>query len=161
MNDEVKNLQAKLNLPPIHQIGLLSRDIKAIVATYESLFGLGPFTIYEFKPDKHWYKGELTHFRALYAKAMLGDVELCFMQPLEGKGIHMEYLGEKGEGLFNLGFSVTDYEESYARFVACGFDPVARAESFVPAYNGYLKGCYFDTQEACGMIFEIMWKSWL
>lgn len=133
----------------------------AIVESYSSLFGLGPFTVYEFTPDKHWYGEERTPFKALYAKAMLGPVELCFMQPMEGKGIHMDFLEKRGEGLFNLGFFVSDYDKAYRGFVQAGFEPLARAESFVESYNGHLKGAYFDTQEACGMLFEIMWKSWL
>jgi hypothetical protein len=104
MNDDAKNLQLELNLPPIHQIGLITRDIKTIMATYASLFRVGPFTICEFSPDKHWYNDELVRFKALYAQAVLGDVELCLMQPLEGKGIHMEYLTAKREGLFNSRF---------------------------------------------------------
>jgi hypothetical protein len=161
MNSDAKDLQVKLDLPPIHQVGLLTRDMDKIVETYTSLLGLGPFQVYEFVPDKHWYKEEPTHFRAVYGKAMLGDIELCFMQPLEGKGLHMDYLEKKGEGLFNLGFHVSNYDETFDRFVKSGFKPVARAESFVQSYNGHLKGCYFDTEEACGMIFEIMWKSWV
>ena len=36
-----------------------------------------------------------------------------------------------------------------------------RAESYVAAYKGHLKACYFDTRRIGGIIFEIMWKSWL
>ncbi len=161
MNIDSIKLQAKLDLPPLHQIDVLTKNMDAIVENYRSLLGLGPFTVYEFVPDKHWYGDERTHFKALYAKAMLEAVELCFMQPLEGKGIHMDYLEKRGEGLFNLGFLVSDYEETYKGFVEAGFAPLARAESFVETYKGHLKGCYFDTQKACGMLFEIMWKSWL
>jgi len=72
---------------------------------------------------------------------MLGDIELCFMQPLEGKSIRKEFLDTHGEGIFNLVFNVRNYYEVFERFVKAGFEPISRAESYVETYQGYLKAC--------------------
>jgi hypothetical protein len=154
-------IQTELNLPPVHQIGVLTKDIKKAIDYYVSQFGLGPFTVYEFTPDKVWYKEEPSHYKAIYGKTMLGDIELCLMQPLEGESIQKEFIEKHGDGLFNLGFHVQNYEEMFDKFLKAGFNPLARAESYVSNYNGYVKGCYFDTQKVGGIIFELLWMSWV
>jgi len=36
-----------------------------------------------------------------------------------------------------------------------------RAESYVPTYDGTVRACVFDTRSVGGVLFEIIWKSWL
>lgn len=152
---------AKLKLPPVSQIVVVVKDVDRVVKRYSSIFGLGPWSVYEFAPEKHWVMEEPSYAKFLMAKAMLGDIELCFMQPLEGKSIHKEFLETHGEGIFNLVFNVTNYDEMFDRFVKAGFKPIARAESYVETYKGYLKACYFDTRSIGGVLIEIRWGSWL
>ena len=155
------DLNVELRLPPLHQIGVVVKDINRVLDSYSSLFGIGPFTVYEFIPDKQWFMEERTYFKAIYGKAMLGGVELCIMEPVEGRSIHNVFLETHGEGLMNLGFHTPNYEEMFDKFLRAGFEPVARAESYVESYKGYLKGCYFDTRSIGGVLIEIMFKSWL
>jgi methylmalonyl-CoA/ethylmalonyl-CoA epimerase len=157
----MEELKAKLGLPPVSQIGVVVRDVRKTAETYSSLFGIGPFTIYEFVPEKYWYMEELTHSRVLMGKAMWGSVELELLTPLEGKSIHKDFLESHGEGLQHLGFNVPDFDALYERFIQEGFKPLLRGESYVETYKGYLKACYFDTRRVGGIIFEIIWKSWL
>jgi len=154
-------LRMKLELPPVSQIVVVVRDVDRVVEHYSSIFGLGPFTVYEFAPEKHWFMEEPSYAKFLMAKAMLGDIELCFMQPLEGESIHKEFLETHGEGIFNLVFNVPNYDEMFDKFVKAGFKPLARAESYVETYKGYLKACYFDTRSIGGILIEIRWGSWL
>jgi 4-hydroxyphenylpyruvate dioxygenase-like putative hemolysin len=94
-------------------------------------------------------------------KAMWGNVELELIQPLEGESLHTDFLETYGEGLHHLGFNVVNYDVVFERFLQEGFKPLMRAESYVAAYKGHLKACYFDTRRIGGIIFEIIWKSWL
>jgi len=151
----------KLGLPPVSQIGVVVRDIDTAVNYYSSMFGLGPFTVYEFVPEKHWYMEEPSHLKLKMGKAMWGDIEWELLQPLEGKSIHKEFLESYGEGLQHLGFNVPNYDEMFAKFKKAGFTPLMRAETYVDTYKGYLRACYFDTRRVGGVIFEIIWKSWL
>jgi hypothetical protein len=89
------------------------------------------------------------------AKAMLGDIELCFMQLLEGKSIHKEFLDTHGEGVFNFVFDVPDYDEMFDKFLKVGFKPLARAESYVETYKKRLRACHFDTRSIGGLLLEI------
>jgi catechol 2,3-dioxygenase-like lactoylglutathione lyase family enzyme len=159
--DSAEKLKAELELPPVSQIVVVIQDVDRAVKYYSSIFGLGPWTVYEFAPEKHWLREQPSYAKFLMAKAMLGDIELCFMQPLEGKSIHKEFLDTHGEGIFNLVFNVRNYDEVFERFVEAGFKPIARAESYVETYQGYLKACYFDTRSIGGILIEIRWGSWL
>jgi 4-hydroxyphenylpyruvate dioxygenase-like putative hemolysin len=156
-----EELRTVLGLPPVTQIGVVVRDIDKAVKFYTSIFGIGPFYVYEFIPEKHWYHEKPSPLKLLMAKAPWGSMELELVQPLEGKTIHKEFLDTHGEGLQHLGFDVPDYESLFEKFVKSGFKPLQRIETYYGAYNGYAKACYFDTREVGGVVFEIMWRSWV
>jgi 4-hydroxyphenylpyruvate dioxygenase-like putative hemolysin len=158
---DTEKLKARLELPPVSQIGIVVRDIGKAVEYYSTLFGLGPFTVYEFAPEKHWCLEEPSPVRLQMGKTMLGDIEFELIQPLDGNSDHRQFLENRGEGLHHLGFNVPRYDEVFQRFVQEGFQPLMRAESYVPTYKGTVKACYFDTRRVGGVLFEIIWKSWL
>ncbi len=47
------------------------------------------------------------------------------------------------------------------QFEAAGITPLMRAEAYVETYQGTVKACHFDTRAVGGVIFEVVWKSWL
>ena len=145
----------EIELPPVSQIVMVVRDVDRVIQLYSSTFGMGPWTVYEFAPEKHWLMEEPSYPKFLMAKATLGDIELCFMQPLEGESIHKEFLETHGEGIFNLVFDVPNYDEVFDKFIKAGFKPLARAESYVETYKKFLRACYFDTRSIGGLLIEI------
>ncbi len=157
----IDELKTTLSLPPVSQIGVVVRDMEKAVSYFSSLFDIGPFTVYDWTPDKHWVREEPSHLKLRMGKVMWGNVELELIQPLEGESLHTDFLETCGEGLHHLGFNVVNYDVVFERFLQEGFKPLMRAESYVAAYKGYLKACYFDTRRIGGIIFEIIWKSWL
>ena len=128
---------------------------------YSKFFGIGPFTAYEFVPEKHWLMEKPSFLKLMIAKAMWGDIEWELIQPIEGKSFQREFLETHGEGIQHLGFNVANYDEIFERFEKAGFEPVMRAETYLDIYRGYLRACYFDTRHIGGIMFEIIWKSWL
>jgi len=157
----IDELKAKLSLPPVSQVGLVVREMEKAVSYFSSVFGIGPFTVYDWTPDKHWVMEEPSYLKLRMGKTMWGDIELELIQPLEGKSLHTDFLQTCGEGLHHLGFNVPNYDEVFECFLQEGFKPLMRAESYVATYRGDLKACYFDTRQIGGIIFEIIWKSWL
>jgi methylmalonyl-CoA/ethylmalonyl-CoA epimerase len=157
----INELKTRLSLPLVSQIGVVVRDVDRAADWYSSVFGLGPFTIYEWVPDRHWVLEEPSYLKLKMGKAQWGGIELELIQPLEGESHHRDFLATVGEGLHHLGFNVNNYDEVYEKFLSQGFKPLMRAESFVAAYNGHLRACYFDTRQIGGVLFEIIWKSWL
>jgi len=159
--DEVSQIRKKLNLPPISQLGIVVRDMTKAVDYYSSCFGLGPFTVYESVPNKYWFNGEPSYMKIRQGKAMLGNIEIELIQPLEGKSPFHEFLESQGEGLQHLAFNAPSFEEMYHLFVEAGFKPLMEAEAYVETYQGTVRACHFDTRQIGGVIFEIVWKSWL
>ncbi|MCZ7665194.1 MAG: VOC family protein [Thermoleophilia bacterium] len=148
-------------LPRISQVGVVVRDVRRAAEYYSFMFGLGPFTIYDFTPDKQWYKEQPSHLTMRQGKTMWGDIELELMQPLEGESLFQDYLDEVGEGIQHLGFNVRSFDEAASAMRTAGFEPVMRAESYVETYQGIVKAAVFDTRRVGGMLFEVIWKSWL
>jgi hypothetical protein len=109
----------------------------------------------------HWFMEEPSYIKMLIGKTMWGDIELELIKPLEGRSLHKDFLATQGEGLHHLGFNISNYDEMFEQFKKAGFKPLMRAESYVDTYKGFLKACYFGTQAVGGIIFEIIWKSWL
>ena len=159
--NDTKRLREKLSLPPIEHIVVVVRDMEKAVEYYSSVFGLGPFNVYVFEPEKQWFMEKPSSFRLQMGKAMWGDIVLELIQPIGGESLHKDFLGTHGEGLQHLGFLVPDYEETFDKFVKAGFAPLTRVETYVEAYKGNLKACYFDTRRVGGIIFEIVWRSWI
>ena len=52
MGDEGKQMV----MPPPAQVGVVVKDVDEAIEYYSRVFGLGPFQIIEFAPDKHWVK---------------------------------------------------------------------------------------------------------
>lgn len=152
-------LKAQLELPSVSHIGVVVRDMDKAVEYYSSIFGLGPFTVYEFAPEKQWFLEKPSSFKMKMGKAMWGDVLLELLQPLEGRSLHKEFLDTHGEGMHHLGFLVPNYDEMFDKFKQAGFKPLTRVETYVETYKGNLKACYFDTRRIGGIIFEIVWWS--
>lgn len=152
-------LKAQLELPSVSHIGVVVRDMDKAVEYYSSIFGLGPFTVYEFAPEKQWFLEKPSSFKMKMGKAMWGDVLLELLQPLEGRSLHKEFLDTHGEGMHHLGFLVPNYDEMFDKFKQAGFKPLTRAETYVETYKRNLKACYFDTRRIGGIIFEIVWWS--
>lgn len=155
-----ESLQKQLALPPVSQIGVVVRNVERAADFYSEVFGIGPFAVYDFTPEKHWFMEEPSPLKIRMGKAPWGGVELELIQPLEGKSLHQQFLDQHGEGLQHLGFIIPDYDEMFEKFVNAGFAPVMRAETYVDTYQGHLKACYFDTRRIGGIIFEIIWRSW-
>lgn len=159
--NSVQKLKAKLELPSPGHLGVIVRDMDKAVEYYSSIFEIGPFTVYEFAPEKHWLREEPCPMKLLIGHAMWSNIELELLQPLEGKSLHKEFLETHGEGFQHLAFHIPDYDEMFDKFIKAGFKPLTRAEAYHPVYNGYSRACYFDTRSVGGIIFEICWRSWL
>lgn len=159
--NSTEKLKAKLELPPVSHIGVVVRDMDRAVEYYSSIFGIGPFTVYEFAPKKHWLREEPCPMKLIVGHTMWGDVQLELLQPLEGKSLHKEFLDTQGEGLQHLAFHIPDYDKTFDKFIKAEFKPLTMAETYHKVYGGWSRACYFDTRGVGGVIFEICWRSWL
>ena len=158
---EVNDLKVRLGLPPVSQIGVIVRDVYKVADYYTSLFGVGPFTIYDFSPDQHIYNGEPT-----IAKIRMGNVcgatsSWSCSSPSKGDRPIWTSFATRGEGLHHLGFFVSNFDELCENFQREGFKPVLEPSSYVEQYKGSVKVRYWDTDKIVGVLFRSSWKSWL
>lgn len=155
------DVRQTLGLPPLSQVGVVVRDVQRSADLLQTMLGLGPFTVYEFTPDRQWLRGIPGSITLRQGKVMMGAIELELMQPLAGESLVHEHLEQFGEGLHHLGFNVRDYDAMHAHMETQGFVPLMWAESFVPTYGGTVRACVFDTMAIAGFLVEVIWKSWL
>jgi methylmalonyl-CoA/ethylmalonyl-CoA epimerase len=153
---------AKMNLPPVTQIGVVVKDLDVAMGYYSKFFGLGPFNpVFEFVPDKNWYMGERSPLRLRIGRTTWGAMDLELIQPLEGKSIHHDFLDTHGEGINHLGIDVTNYDEVVNMMNKAGFKALQALEIFVSMQNSWAKASYFDTGNIGGVVMEILWRPWL
>lgn len=131
-----------------YQIGAVVADIDAGMAHYSKLLGLGPFwrldTDYEGR-YRDW-QGRIANRNAF---AKWGPVYLELIEPVVGQSNAKEWLRERGEGIFHLGYAVDDMTQR-PEGVACVFESWgARLD------DGSAAVVHLDTVEQLGYFVEL------
>ena len=93
----------------LFQLGMVVHDIDEAMERYRRVFGLGPFI----RHDTH-YNARYRDWHGVIANrnafARWGDWWLEMVEPGQGEGNAKEWLRERGEGIFHLGFAVDDVD---------------------------------------------------
>jgi methylmalonyl-CoA/ethylmalonyl-CoA epimerase len=135
------------------QVGLVVRDMDKTIERLTSL-GIGPFEPRILpKGKKEWFRDRPMHASLKLAAAMMGDVELELVQPVEGESPHKEFLDGKGEGIQHIAFAVSDVEKEVAKLTKKGVSVLLRAK--FPDGGGV---AYLDFG-AGGLIVELIQRS--
>ena len=101
-------------LPLSMQIGVVVKDIDKTTEFLSSLWGLGPWESAEFTITKdNLTAGEPCKIKVAYTN--LGAAKLELVQPLEGRSIFSQFLETKGEGLYNINFHISNYDEMVSK----------------------------------------------
>jgi len=143
-----------LRLPPIYQLGHVVADIDKTCDFYTSTFGTGPFNIIEeVDMEGALLRGKPISTKIKVAFAKSNDVELEFIQPLEGKNLYTEFLKTRGDGIHHLAFMVDDMNKWKKHFADKGFEPIFQHDMVVMEF------AYFDTSIPGGLMLELLrWK---
>ena len=159
---DMRGIAAKVNLPPVTQIGVVVRDLDQAMGYYSKTLGLGPFNpVFELAPDKSWYMGKESPLHLRIGRTQWGSMDLELIQPLKGKSVHQDFLDTHGEGLHHLGIDVDNYEEVIQAMMGAGFTPLQSLEVFLSMNNSWAKSTYFDTQKTGGIVLEVIYRPWL
>jgi methylmalonyl-CoA/ethylmalonyl-CoA epimerase len=148
----------RLKFPHVGHIGVVVKDIEKVIAYYSSLFGIGPFDIYDFEPKKMWIDGkEVKPFRMKIAAAEMGSAKLELLQVIDGSPPHRDFLKIHGEGLQHLGFYVENYDEWRSYVDREGIDLLYEAE-IEDEVRGKRRAFYMNSGDIGGVLFEIIEK---
>ena len=144
--------QSSTMLPPVHQIGLVVRDLEKAADFCYSTFGIGPFSIVpKMRFDGIILRGRPTDSKVKLGFADSGPVQIELIQPLEGENIYTEFLRSGNEGLHHLGFEVDNFEATLATFERKGIEPL-----FWKNF-GSMAFAYLDTGKVGGVMVELLW----
>jgi methylmalonyl-CoA/ethylmalonyl-CoA epimerase len=138
----------------VGQVGILVRDLDQALDRYASLWGLGPWTGYEYGPDtvpELTYRGEPGRYAMRIALTGSGpQVEL--IEPLRGPSIYDEWLGSRPEGVHHLGIYVDSIHDAIATMDAAGYSLLQSGAGYgLDGDGGY---GYFDTERDFGLVLE-------
>ena len=139
---------------PVGQVGILVRDLERALDRYSSLWGLGPWTGYEYGPDtvpELRYRGEPGRYAMRIALTGSGpQVEL--IEPLRGPSIYHEWLESRPEGVHHLGIYVESVDDAIATMGTAGYALLQSGAGYgVDGDGGY---AYFDTERDFGLVLE-------
>ena len=143
------------SLPSLGQVGIVVKNVDKTIAYYTEYFGLGPFQIIDFNPEKHWVRGQPHPIQLKIALAEMGPVHLELMEPVGGDSPHKQFLDEKGEGLQHLGFYIDDYDGWMAHLKAKGIEVLKTAETTVEGM-GRIRAAYLESDQPGGVLFELI-----
>jgi len=118
-----RNKKKQAPLDNLHHISIAVRDIDEAIRFYTSI-GIGPFE--DYPPLEEYVKIDVPDevgFRNLRIKtAQIGPIQIQLIQPGEGKSLYKDFLEEKGEGVYHLGFAVDDVGQAEADLKKLGLD---------------------------------------
>ena len=110
------------------QIGIVIRDMDKTIERLTSL-GMGPFEDMALPPDREeWFRDKRMYADFRICKAMIGDVEIELIQPLDGDSPHKEFLNSKGEGIQHIGCAVEDVQKETDKLTKQGVEVLLRAK---------------------------------
>lgn len=132
----------------LYQLGVVVRDLDAGIAHYQKMFGLGPFTRLNTDYQAR-HRGTLQHVANRNAFARWGDLYLEMVEPGKGNSSASEWLANKGEGIFHLGYSTDNLLQRPAGLELC-FESLS---SLTP--EGLPAVIHFDTVEQLGYYVEL------
>ena len=145
-------VKKKSSFDKLHHVGLVVKDMDKAIQRFTAL-GIGPFKQRVLPADaKETYRGKpfQPSKRVKIFIAMIGDVELELIQPINGKSPHQEFLDKKGEGIQHLGFMVDDLEKSVKDLTKAGSEILLTSE-----FKGGGGVAYLDL-DAADVIVELV-----
>jgi catechol 2,3-dioxygenase-like lactoylglutathione lyase family enzyme len=135
----------------LHHISIVVRDVDAAVSFYESI-GVGPFV--DYPPMGEYVKINVPDEDGFYHLkikcAQIGAIQLQLVQPGQGDSLYKDYLENRGEGVYHLGFAVDDIDRSEAEVQAKGLGVISKGRR--ENGSGF---SYLDTAEKAGVTLLI------
>ena len=143
-----------VKIEKITQLGIVVRDIYEKVKTYQEVYNIGPWEIqdgdkgFEAEAQDLTVRGKRQDFKVSLATAMVGDLQIELIQPLDAFSEYADFLRKHGEGIQHVSV-VTDAKQ---------FKQEMQARGVESALYGYVPGVekfeYFDTMDDIGMMIE-------
>lgn len=135
----------------VHHICIVVHDLEKSLAYYRSI-GFGPW--FDYPKGGSYLEFDVPSEEASnamrYKCVQLENVQIQLCQPGPLDSPQRRYLDEHGEGVYHIGFEVSDRDAAEAEGRALGLKVVARGRK--EDLSGF---CYFDTRADAGVVLEV------
>lgn len=120
---------------------------------YGAVFNVSEWKILTPEYAERTLRGRPANFRMKVALALLGNMELELVQPLQGESLNAEFLQSHGDGLHHVASFVTNIAESIARLNDLGFKVVQSGKRPSAEF------AYLQNPEESSIIIELLKRS--
>lgn len=139
----------------LHHVGFIVKNLEEAIQYFEEIYGLKADTPYVFEPGKAWSYGREIEKYALKISMIRMDngslIEL--IQPVEGQGVHQEFIDAGNSGMHHICFSVDDYDHWRDYFANNHAEIIFESET-EDELNGYRR-CFYAKDRTVEMVYEI------
>ena len=134
----------------LFQQAFVVADLAAAETAARATLGCSEFVNLPATDLEYDLRGETVSCAIELGFARSGNVQIEFLQPVRGQGLHVEFLASNGPGAHHLGYLVDDIGTEVQHAGALGF-PKVMGSTF-----GSLTFCYLDTFDAMGLYVELV-----
>jgi len=142
------------NLKRVTQIAIVVRDIEKISAVWAELLGVKKPSVQEtegLESTHMTFRGKPSKGRAKLAFLKLENIELEFIQPIDGPSTWQDFMDKHGEGVHHIAFNVENLEETLEKFRRLGVEAEQKGEF---EGGGYV---YTNPKSSLGAIIELLY----
>ncbi len=137
----------------LHQIGIISGDLKETIRKYSDLYRIYPWNVWEYDSsiveDMEVFSKRKNH-KMLIATCKSLNIDLEIIEPLDNISIYSEFMDHYGEGLHHLNFEICDYDHMMNSFASKGIGTAQYGNLL-----GKHKYAYLDTFQELNYYIEI------
>lgn len=139
----------------LHHVGFIVKDLDKTIEYFKKVYGLEAGVPYVFEPNHVWSYGQEVDKYALKISMITMDngsiIEL--IQPMEGKGVHKDFVDAGNNGMHHICFSVDDYDHWREYFENNHAEIIFESET-EDKLNGYRR-CFYAKDMTVEMVYEI------
>ncbi len=130
-----------------NQVGFAVRDVEETARFMEDALGIKVYTVL-MPPAKAVLRGREVGFTVKLGLAHVGNIDLEFVEVVEGEHVVREFLDTRGPGIHHLGVYVDDFDSAVDRWTKAG-----RKLIQLTRHPGGIGTAYLDTEGDMGAAY--------
>lgn len=143
----------------IGQIGIIVPDIEQAIEGFSLYTGIGPWKLYtnSAPPLNCVYNGHPAEYKVRVAIAISGQMQIEFIQYIEGDSMHRDFIASGRQGLEHIGFFVQDLDQALQPYLDQGIQVIQYGSGLGSSKDG--RYAYLDTEMLFGTVLELIQPS--
>ena len=141
--------------PKLVQVGLVVRDLDAVMEQFRVLLGAEPHRVIEKSPSApgpKYYLGEERDFYQRVALYEMNGIEFEILQPYNDRSALTDFLDEHGEGIHHVAFDTDNFDAFEKHLNENGVQLIQTGPN---SRHPALKWGFFNTNDKLGTMIEV------